>query len=177
MQSFQAWPAMQAKHKISFCMSIVGLGGPECKCAAKRPKSSLLAPALQQQCNHAANVHMGSFLLYQDYICAPWTSLQKVAGKFGGPVPRWPSAQLGSVCVGQDQRHRLPSVLRTQSVQTQLLGHQGSLKRDYGANDITPDNIVAQSNHPVGWVCAVYGHNACCLFYLPPWTGMLIVES
>ena len=54
----------------------------------------------------------------------------------------------------------MSSVLRPQSVQAQLLGHQGSLAGSSvdEANDGTPDSMVAHSNQPVDWLCDACHH-------------------
>ena len=114
---------------------------------------SRLDPALQQQWDHAANAYLGNIdIPPQSHRKVWWTCDQCPDGHLHSWEATVQNRTNGSGCP-QCSGHK---VCRHNSLVTKdpLVAAQW----DYEANHGTPDNVVAQSNQPVGWLCEVCGH-------------------
>ena len=116
------------------------------------PNIGRLAPALQQQWDHAANAHLG-LIDVKPYsnkkVC--WTCDQCPDGHLHSWEATIAHRSSGSGCPQCSGR----KVCKHNSLATKapLVAAQW----DYEANAGTPDSVTAHSNHPVGWLCEVCG--------------------
>ena len=113
---------------------------------------SRLALALQQQWDHAANAHLGLIDITPMSGRKVWWICRQCPD---GHLHRWeatvfnrsrgngcPQCAGRKVCMHNSLASKAPKV---------------AAQWDYVANDSTPDDVVAQSSHPVGWLCEVCG--------------------
>ena len=117
------------------------------------PDISRLNPGLQQQWDHAANAHLGPIDITPNSSRKAWW----ICGQCpDGHLHSWEATvknrSNGSGCPQCSSR----KVCRHNSLATKA--PKVAAQWDYEANDSTPDNVVAQSNQPVGWRCDVFGH-------------------
>ena len=119
----------------------------------KGPNISRLDPALQQQWDHAANVHLGPVEITPKCGRRVWWICDQCPD---GHLHRWEAVVAnrsnGTGCPQCSGR----KVCKHNSLATKapLLAAQW----DYEANDGTPDSVMAQSHQYVGWLCEMCGH-------------------
>ena len=120
----------------------------------KGPDISRLDPALQQQWDHAANARLGNIDIKPYSHKLVWWVCEQCPD---GHLHRWEASvtnrSAGRGCPQCSGR----KVCKHNSLATKapLVAAQW----DYGANDGTPENMVAQSNKVVGWLCHACGNN------------------
>ena len=116
------------------------------------PTISRLAPALQQQWDHAANAHLGHIDIKPKTGRKVWWICDQCPH---GHLHSWEATVAnrsnGSGC---PQCSGL-KVCKHNSLATKAL--KVAAQWDYATNAGTPDNVVAHSHHPVGWLCEVCG--------------------
>ena len=116
------------------------------------PDISRLDPALQQQWDLAANAHLGSIDIKPHSRRKVWWTCEQCPD---GHLHRWearidhrtdgrgcPQCSGRKVCKHNSLATKAPKV---------------AAQWDYEANIGTPDDVVAQSNQAVGWLCDVCG--------------------
>ncbi len=126
--------------------------GQEAHAQQQGPDISLLDPALQKQWDHVANAHLGNILITRHSgRKVVWTCDQCPDGHLHSWSARVGNRTRGTGC----PQCRGRTVCKHNSLATKapLVAAQW----DYEANDGTPDDVVAQSSHPVGWHCDVCG--------------------
>ena len=120
----------------------------------KGPGISRLEPALQQQWDHAANARLGNIDIKPYSTKVVWWTCDQCPD---GHLHKWEasvqSRSAGRGCPQCSGR----KVCKHNSLATKapLVAAQW----DYGANDGTPDSVVAHSNKVVGWLCDACGNN------------------
>ncbi|KAL3140455.1 hypothetical protein ABBQ38_004714 [Trebouxia sp. C0009 RCD-2024] len=118
------------------------------------PDISKLHPALRQQWDHAANVHLGNIVIKphsNKEVC--WTCSQCPDGH----LHSWSALVFSrTVGCGCPQCSGL-KVCKHNSLATKT--PLVAAEWDYEANDGTPDDVVAQSNHMANWHCKLCGCN------------------
>ena len=117
------------------------------------PNISRLDPALQQQWDHAANAHLGTVdIKPYSHRKVWWTCDQCPAGHLHSWEAKVSNRTNGRGCP-QCSGHK---VCKHNSLATKA--PKVAAQWDYDANDNTPEDVVAQSNKPVGWLCEVCGN-------------------
>ncbi|KAL3149596.1 hypothetical protein ABBQ32_002366 [Trebouxia sp. C0010 RCD-2024] len=117
------------------------------------PNLSLLDSALQQQWDHAANAHLGNIdIKPQSNRKAWWTCDQCPDGHLHRWFTKIQDRTNGRGCPQCSGR----AVCRHNSLATKA--PKVAAQWDHDANIGTPDKVVAQSNHKVGWRCDACGH-------------------
>ena len=119
----------------------------------KGPNISRLAPALQQQWDHAANAHLGPIDIKPYSDRKVWWTCDQCPD---GHLHSW-EATVGnrsngtgcSQCAGR-------KVCKHNSLATKA--PEVAAQWDYEANEGAPDNVAAQSNQPVSWLCEMCGN-------------------
>ena len=118
----------------------------------KGPNISRLAPALQQQWDHAANAHLGPIDIKPYSHKIVWWRCEQCPD---GYLHRWEATVYnrtsGRGCP-QCSGHK---VCKHNSLATKA--PRVAAQWDYQANTGSPDNVVAQSKQPVVWLCEVCG--------------------
>ena len=116
------------------------------------PDISRLDPALQQQWDYAANVHLGSIDIKPYAKRKVWWTCDQCPD---GHLHRWEArvdlrtdGRGCSQCSGR-------KVCKHNSLATKA--PKVAAQWDYEANDGTPEDVVAQSNTTVGWHCDACG--------------------
>ena len=116
------------------------------------PDISRLDPALQQQWDHAANAHLGNIDIKPHSRRKVWWTCDQCPD---GLLHRWEACMCdrtrGTGCPRCSGR----KVCKHNSLATKA--PKVAAQWDYEANIGTPDNVVAQSNHSVGWLCDACG--------------------
>ena len=117
------------------------------------PDISRLDPALQQQWDHAANAHLGNIDIKPYSSRMVWWRCDQCPD---GHLHRW-EATVNNRSSGRDcPQCSGRKVCKHNSLATKA--PEVAAQWDYGANDGTPDDVVAQSNTTVGWRCDICGH-------------------
>ncbi|KAL3152663.1 hypothetical protein ABBQ38_012260 [Trebouxia sp. C0009 RCD-2024] len=116
------------------------------------PDISRLDPVLQQQWDHVANAHLGNMTIKPHSHREVWWTCDQC-----------PDAHLHSwsaVVYSRTNGNGCPQCSGRQVCKHNSLATKAPLvaaQWDYEANDGTPDNVVAQSNHLAHWHCKVCG--------------------
>ena len=117
------------------------------------PNISRLDPTLQQQWDHAANAHLGTIdIKPHSKRKVWWTCDQCPAGhlhSWEATVSNRTEGRGCPQCCGR-------KVCKHNSLATKA--PKVAAQWDYEENAGTPDTVVAQSHHPVGWLCEVCGN-------------------
>ncbi|KAL3147879.1 hypothetical protein ABBQ32_002600 [Trebouxia sp. C0010 RCD-2024] len=116
------------------------------------PDVSLLNLILRQQWDHAANAHLGNTLIKPHSRCKVWWTCDQCPD---GHLHSW-FASVGQRSCGTG----CPQCIGRKVCKHNSLATRAPLvaaQWDYEANVGTPDNVVARSNKPVGWLCDVCG--------------------
>ena len=116
------------------------------------PNISLLDPALQQQWDHATNAHLGLVDIkpYSNKKVR-WVCDQCPDGHLHSWEAQINNRTNGRGCPQCTGR----KVCKHNSLATKA--PKVAAQWDYGVNAGTPDTVMAQSNHRVGWLCEVCG--------------------
>ena len=119
----------------------------------KAPNISRLSHTLQQQWDHAANAHLGPIDITAKSGRKVWWICDQCPD---GHLHSWEATvHKRTAGTGCPQCHG-SAVCKHNSLATKA--PKVAAQWDYEANSGTPDNVVAQSNQPVGWRCDAYGH-------------------
>ncbi|KAL3147802.1 hypothetical protein ABBQ32_002530 [Trebouxia sp. C0010 RCD-2024] len=116
------------------------------------PDIGLLEPALQRQWDHAANAHLGTTVIKPHSTQKVWWTCDQCPD---GHLHSW-SATVDSRSNGRG----CPQCSGRKVCKHNSLATKAPLvaaQWDFEANDGTPDNVAAQSNQVVGWLCDVCG--------------------
>ncbi|KAL3147881.1 hypothetical protein ABBQ32_002602 [Trebouxia sp. C0010 RCD-2024] len=149
-----AWPAsvesQDNHHSQHHWTSFFSTQGQPVK--QEGPHVSLLDPVLRQQWDHTANAHLGNTVIRPYSHRKVWWTCDQCPD---GHLHSWSACvsdrSSGNVC--PQCRGRRVCKHNSLATKAPLVAAQW----DYEANAGTPDNVVAWSNKPVGWLCDVCG--------------------